>query len=217
MMVRSAKDSTLRSSRPANLRCPRAARRSVRSRISIGEFAADAGKVASPEEKSQTGRWDNGVAARWASSRASYYHPTTNLAQLAVSFADALEGASGATCSPPRQDQLVAATFDLVTAGSYVDCLGCLSFFVDVEPDGPHFSLTVGEVGDEHYDDTNFAAVDLARELADAADVIEDQCAFALGPCVVVLSALPDFSDDAPDEEVDLTDFVEIIRPHANS
>ena len=145
------------------------------------------------------------------------YGPTTNLAQLAVCFADALEEVSGVVCSSIRQDQLVAAMFDLVTAGSYVDSLGCLSFFVDVEPAGPHFSLTLGEVAGEHYDDTDYPAPDLARELADAADAVPDQYALAMGPCVVVLSALPDFSDDVPEEAVDLTHFIEILRQAAST
>ena len=145
------------------------------------------------------------------------YCPATNIAQLAVCFADALEETSGVDCSSIRQDQLVAAMFDLVTAGSYVDSLGCLSFFVNVEPAGPHFSLTVGEVAAEHYGDTDFPATDLARELADAADAVPDQNALALGPCVVVLSALPDFSDDAAEAAVDLTDFIEILRQAAST
>ena len=145
------------------------------------------------------------------------YCPATNLAQLATCFADALEEVPGVECSSIRQDQLVAAMFDLVTSGSYVDSLGCLSFFVDVEPAGPHFSLTLGEVASEHYDDSDFPATDLARELAEAADAVPDQYAMALGSCVVVLSALPDFSDDVPEEAIDLTHFIENLREAAST
>lgn len=141
------------------------------------------------------------------------YAPSVNLAQVAVECADALEVVPGVTCSSIRQEQLVATTFDLVTAGSYVDSLGCLGLFVDVAPSGPHFALNVAEVGSEDYDGVHYDAGDLAQELAEAADALEEQAAMAWGACVIVLSALPDFSEDATDEPVDLSYFLEVIRP----
>ena len=102
--------------------------------------------------------------------------------------------------------------FDLVTSGSYVDSLGCLSFFADALESGPHFAVTVAEVASEDYDEVYYDADDLALELAEAADSIEEQSALSVGPCVVVLSALPDFSDDASPEPVDLSDFLDVVR-----
>ncbi|MDH2904319.1 MAG: hypothetical protein PXZ08_10295 [Actinomycetota bacterium] len=145
------------------------------------------------------------------------YAPTTNLAQLAVGIADALEASGRVTCSSIRQDQLVATMFDLVTSGSYVDSLGCFSFFADATDEGPHFAVTVAEMASEEYDDVRYDAEDLAEELADAADAIEEQSAMSAGPCVVVLSALPDFSDTVSAEPVDLSDFLEIVRGAGSS
>ncbi len=124
------------------------------------------------------------------------YAPTINLAQLTVALADALEASGLVRCSSIRQDQLVGSTFDLVTPGSYVDSLGCLQFVADAARDPSSFSVHVAEVASEEHDDVTFAATDLSRELAEAADEIEGQCAVAVGPCVVVLSELPSFDDD---------------------
>lgn len=140
------------------------------------------------------------------------FAPTTNLAQFTVTIADALDESRRVSCSSIRQDQLIATMFDLVTAGSYVDSLGCLSFFADALDDGPHFAVTVAEVASEDYDEVYYDADDLALELAEAADAIEEQSALSVGPCVVVLSALPDFSEDASEEPVDLSQFLELAR-----
>ena len=123
------------------------------------------------------------------------YAPTTNLAQLAVALADALEASGLVRCSSIRQDQLVATTFDLVTPGSYVDSLGCLQFVADATRGPSSFSVHVAEVASEDHDDLTFEAADLSQELAEAADEIEGQSAVAVGPCVVVLCALPSFDD----------------------
>lgn len=140
------------------------------------------------------------------------YEPTTNLAQMAVSLADALEATGRVRCSSIRQDQLVATTFDLVTSGSYLESLGCLSFFADGVEGQPSFAVTVAEVATEEHDDMVFVASDLAEELAEAADAIEEQSALATGPCVVVLCALPNFDEDASDDATDLSDFLDIVR-----
>ena len=140
------------------------------------------------------------------------YAPTTNLAQYCVTICDALESSGRVQCSSIRQDQLVATTFDLVTSGSYVDSLGCFSFFADAVEGGPNIAVTVAEVGSEEYDDVRYDAQDLAEELAEAADTIEEQSSMSWGPCLVVLSALPDFSEFASEEPVDLSDYLEIAR-----
>jgi len=140
------------------------------------------------------------------------YEPTTNLAQLAVSIADALEASGRVQCSSIRQDQLVATTFDLVTSGSYIDSLGCLSLFADGVDGQPSFAVNVAEVAAEEHDDLRFEAADLCAELAEAADAIEEQSALATGPCIIVLCALPSFDEDASDEPVDLSDFLDLVR-----
>jgi hypothetical protein len=140
------------------------------------------------------------------------FAPTTNLAQLAATLADALEATQRVTCSSIRQDQLIGATFDLVTSGSYLESLGCLSFFADGVDGEPFFSAVVAEVPSEEHYDVHYPAQDLAAELADAADAIEEQSALALGPCVVVLSALPSFEDSPDDDVIDLGAFLDVAR-----
>ena len=140
------------------------------------------------------------------------YSPTTNLAQLCVDVADALDASGLVVTSAIRQEQLVATSFDLVASGSYLDSLGCLGFFADGLEGQPSFSVTVAEVASEEHYDTTYDADDLAAELAEAADEIEEQAALASGPRVVVLAALPDFSAAAPDEAVDLDAFTELVR-----
>jgi len=132
------------------------------------------------------------------------YAPTTNLAQMAATIADALDATDEVSCSSIRQDQLVGATFDLVTSGSYVESLGCLSFFADAIGEGPSIAVSVAEIGDEEHYDVIYEAEGLAEELAEAADSLTDQVALVVGPCVVVLSLVPDF--EAFDDEVPFDD-----------
>ena len=140
------------------------------------------------------------------------YAPRTNLAQLCVDVADALDATGLVITSPLHQDQLVAATFDLVESGSYLDSLGCLGFYADGLEGEPTFSVVVGEVASEEYDDVRYEAHALAHELGEAADAIIEQSAFSTGPCVVVASALPDFDEGASEEPVDLSGFCEVMR-----
>jgi hypothetical protein len=140
------------------------------------------------------------------------FAPTTNLTQMIVSIADALDASGLVTCSSIRQDQLVGATFNLVTSGSYLESLGCLSFFADGIDTQPTFSVVVAEVASEDHFEVHYDALDLAQELADAADDIADQSALAHGPCVIVLSALPSFDEAAGDDEINLEEFLDVVR-----
>jgi hypothetical protein len=145
------------------------------------------------------------------------YAPTTNLAQLAVDVADALDASDLVVCSSIRQDQLVGATFDLVTSGSYIDSLGCLSFFADGVAGRPTFSVCVAEVAAETHYDVHYDAEGLAQELAEAADDIEEQAALSRGPCVVVLSAMPNFDATDAEESVDLSEFLDVVARAVSS
>ena len=172
------------------------------------------GLVESTVVRDQTGRNWGGITAvpvTLGQYQVSYA-PRTNLAQLAVDAADALDATARVRCSPIRQDQLVATNFDLVTSGSYVDSLGCFSFFADSLEGGTDVSVTVAEVDSEDYDDVRFEANELAAELADAADALEEQAAFAQGPRLVVLGALPDFSGEREDRPDDLARYLADLR-----
>jgi hypothetical protein len=136
------------------------------------------------------------------------YAPTANVAQMAVTISDALDASGLALCTYIRQDQLVATAFDLVTAGSYLESSGCVSFIAEGVDGHPSAAFTIAELTPERIEDETLQAADhvtedtqqRARELAETADAIEDQAAFAVGTCVVVLSAIPDFSDEALDK-----------------
>ena len=59
------------------------------------------------------------------------FHPSTNLAQLAVTLADALDAQGSVVTGPIAQDQLAGMLCSMQVAGTYIDTTGCLSFVVD--------------------------------------------------------------------------------------
>ena len=129
------------------------------------------------------------------------FAPTTNLAQLAASLADALDATGKVVASPIGQDQLVATSFSLAIAGSYVPSAGCLSFVADSDGNAPSFSVFVAEL-DEDED---------VEELAKEAEATNDQRALFEGRRLIVMSALPSFDDDSQ-ASADLSEFVTIAR-----
>ena len=129
------------------------------------------------------------------------YSPSTNLAQLAVDVADALDASGRFVTSSIQDDQLAGTLFDLVTAGSFVDSVGCFGFFADPTGEGPSLSVLVAEIGAEEHYDSHFAGDHLAAELAEAADGIIGQAAWSTGPQLILLSELPTFDDTGDDED----------------
>src|ERR1700722_9631363 len=73
------------------------------------------------------------------------FQPTTNLAQLCASLADALDSSGRVTTGPIGQDQLAATSFAQTTPGSYLDVLGCLSF-VATDTAGSALTVFVAEL-----------------------------------------------------------------------
>jgi hypothetical protein len=129
------------------------------------------------------------------------FRPTTNLAQLSASLADAFDATDKVVSSPIGQDQLVATTFSLAVPGSYVPSAGCLSFVADGSKGSPSFTVFAAEL----LDDEN------VKELAEAANENDDQSALYDGKRLVVMSALPSFDEDGEAED-DLGEFVTIAR-----
>ena len=114
------------------------------------------------------------------------YHPTSNLAQLAVLVADALEASENFSVTPITQDQLAATSFATSASGSYLTTTGCLSFVAHSSLDGTSFTVFVAELPD----DADVAA------LADAAMATADQSAVFQTSRIVVFSPQPNFDAD---------------------
>ncbi len=127
------------------------------------------------------------------------YAPRTNLAQVAVSLADALETTGLTTCSPLEHDELSATLFSDVIDGGFLPVRGCLSWVAEEVATGASFTIYVAEVPDDEDVDA----------LVDAVLLNDDQAAAAEGTRLVILSAVPDFEVDFADDDVDLDNFDE--------
>ena len=128
------------------------------------------------------------------------YHPSTNLAQLAVNVADALDATSTVTTGPISQDQLAATLFSITAAGSYLPTTGCLSFVASGHDEGPSFTVFVAELPED---------ADI-ESLADSATDTDDQAAIYEGLRLILMSPQPSFDEDV-DVEVDFNDYEEIV------
>jgi hypothetical protein len=139
------------------------------------------------------------------------YQPTTNLAQLAASLADALDSSKKVTTGPIGQDQLAATSFSLTAAGSYLPTLGCLSF-VAHDVAGSALTVFVAELPVASPDDDGDDDDQLdAEALAAAASETDGQVAVADAPRVILLSPQPSF-DDELDVVMDAHEFEDFAR-----
>jgi hypothetical protein len=119
------------------------------------------------------------------------YQPTTNLAQLATSLADALDASGKVVTGPIGQDQLAASSFGQTASGSYLSVAGCLSFVAD---------HAVGSL-------TAFVAeLDDADSFAEAANATDEQFAASDGLRLILLSPQPSF-DEEYDTMIDAHEF----------
>ena len=112
------------------------------------------------------------------------YQPTTNLAQLAVTLADAFDAAQSVTTGPIGQDQLAASSFSMAVPGSYIATSGCLSFVAD-EVGGMSFTAFVAELLDDDAPTLASSAID-----TDGQSAVYDQRR------LIVLIPQPQFDDD---------------------
>lgn len=127
------------------------------------------------------------------------FEPTTNLAQLTASLADAFDASGKLVAGPIGQDQLAASSFGQTASGSYIALAGCLSFVVD-EAVGS-FTVFVAEL----LDDTE------GEELAGRANETDDQFAASDGRRLILLSPQPSFDDDY-DIMIDVHDFSDFVQ-----
>jgi hypothetical protein len=138
------------------------------------------------------------------------YQPTTNLAQLCASLADALDSSQKVTTGPIGQDQLAATSFSLTAAGSYLPTLGCLSF-VAHDVAGSALTVFVAELPVESEDDLDDGNHLDAAALAEAANQTDGQAAVADALRVILLSPQPSF-DDELDVVMDAHEFEDFAR-----
>lgn len=127
------------------------------------------------------------------------YAPTTNLAQLAATLADALDATGDVVTGPLGPDQLAAGPLGLTRHGSYVTTTGCLSFVAEKVTDAASFSVFAAELP---------AEADVDELLAGAPG--EGQTVVADDRRVVLAMAQPSFDDEAP--SVDLASFAALAR-----
>ena len=131
------------------------------------------------------------------------YHPTTNLAQLAASLADALDETHSVVTGPIGQDQLAATSFSLIVPGSYLPTAGCLGFIADGEEQEGSFSVFVAELLDNSD----------AEALADAANDTVGQAAVFDSSRLILFCAQPNFDENPDvDDDVDFHDAEGLAR-----
>ena len=130
------------------------------------------------------------------------FHPTSNLAQLTVNVADALDTSGAVLTNPITQDQLAATLFSLTASGSYLPTAGCLSFVADEVDRSGSFTVFVAELPE----DTDVDA------LVQSAIDTDDQAAIFDGLRLIVLSPQPSFSDNDDEIVLDLGPFVDVAQ-----
>jgi hypothetical protein len=138
------------------------------------------------------------------------FRPTTNLAQLCASLADALDSSGRVTTGPIGQDQLAATSFSQTARGSYLPVLGCLSF-VASDVAGSALTAFVAELPITAEDGLDIDSPLDATALAAAANEIDGQVAVAAASRVILLSPQPSF-DDEIDVAIDAHEFEDIAR-----
>jgi hypothetical protein len=128
------------------------------------------------------------------------YQPVTNLAQLAVTLADAMDAQGSVVTGPIAQDQLAGTLCSMQVAGSYLETTGCLSFVVDSTKGQGSFTVFVAEFLDETDMDDLVAGAQL-----------DDQLVFANAQRLILFVAQPSFEEDA-EPDVDLANYSEFAE-----
>lgn len=126
--------------------------------------------------------------------------PTTNLAQLAASLADAYDATEPLHTGAIAQDQLAGMSFAQRVPGGFLETLGCLSFYVEAPSDEVSFKVFVAEVTI----DTDVEALASGAEQEGQAICYDDDR-------VILLLAPPNFGE-GDDVALDLSDYLETAR-----
>lgn len=150
---------------------------------------------------------DTTIPAFWGAPRLGdnqvTYRPVANLAQLAVTVADALDASTQFQTGPLGQDQLAASMFALTVSGSYLPSAGCISFVAE-STEGTHaFTVFVAEL----VEDTDVTS------LAVAANGLDGQAAVANARLLIVMTLQPRFDENGDgDGDFDFSDVEDITH-----
>jgi hypothetical protein len=128
------------------------------------------------------------------------YDPTTNLAQLAASLADALDATEQLHTGAIAQDQLAGMLFAQQVSGAFLETTGCLSFYADATEDGTSFKVFVAELPE----DTDVESLASGAEGDDKAVCYDDRR-------MVLYVAPPNF-EDVDEAAYDFSDYLDIAR-----
>jgi hypothetical protein len=113
------------------------------------------------------------------------FAPTTNLAQLAASLADAFDASEHLHTGAITQDQLAGMSFSQQVSGAFLETTGCLSFYADAAEDNKSFRVFVAELPDD---------VDVESLASGAA--LDDQAVCFDDTRLILLLAPPNFEED---------------------
>jgi hypothetical protein len=127
------------------------------------------------------------------------FSPTTNIAQLAVSLADAFDASGKVTTGPIGQDQIAASSVGQTASGSYIPVTGCLSFVADNSAGS--FTVYVAELPED---------ADVT-ELTEGANATHEQFGASDGRRLIVLSPQPSFDED-DDLVIDAHDYRDFVQ-----
>ena len=128
------------------------------------------------------------------------FAPTTNLAQLAASLADAFDATGDLHTGAIAQDQLAGMSFSQQVSGAFLDTNGCLSFYADAPDGATSFKVFVAELPEE----TDVASLASGAEGDDQAVCFDERR-------LILFLAPPNFDDD-DDTAFDFGDKVTIAR-----
>ena len=128
------------------------------------------------------------------------YQPTTNLAQLAASLADAFDATEGLHTGAIAQDQLAGISFSQQVSGAFLETTGCLSFYADASEGDQSFKVFVAELPEE----TDVESLASGAESDDQAVCFDDRR-------LILFLSPPNFVDD-DDSVIEFDDYVTIAR-----
>jgi hypothetical protein len=128
------------------------------------------------------------------------YEPTTNLAQLAASLADAFDATESLHTGAIAQDQLAGMSFSQQVSGAFLEATGCLSFYADVSKDDQSFKVFVAELPEE----TDVESLASGAESDDQAVCFDDRR-------LILFLSPPNFEED-DDSVFDFGDYLNIAR-----
>lgn len=128
------------------------------------------------------------------------FAPTTNLAQLSASLADAFDATERVRTGAITQDQLAGMSFSQQVPGAFLETTGCLSFYADGPSDNASFKVFVAELPD----DVDVESLAAGAEQDDQAVDFDDSR-------LILMVAPPNFDDDEA-TAFDFSEYVDVVR-----